>query len=333
LLKEEGTRMKVIIPAAGIGKRLRPHTYSVPKALLHVAGKPMLGHILDIVRGLKPSQVILVVGFLGEQIVRYVSRNYKFKCKFIRQEELKGLGYALSLAVPQIDDREPVLIILGDTIFEADLLPVIRGRYDALGVKRVEDPRRFGIVEMKGGFVKKVVEKPEKPSSNLAVVGVYFIRDTSLFKESLSRIVAERIITQNEYQLTDALQWMIDRKAKFRTFNVSGWYDCGKPETLLETNRQLLAKTHRAFRIKGSLAIPPVFVSRSARVENCVVGPYVSVADGAVIKNSVVQDSIVGSGARVESSVLESSLIGNNAWVRGAVGRLNLGDFSEIESL
>ncbi len=325
--------MKVIIPAAGIGKRLRPHTYSAPKALLHVAGKPMLGHILDIVRGLKPSEVILVVGFLGEQIVRYVSRNYKFKCKFIRQEELKGLGYALSMAVPEMDDREPVLIILGDTIFEADLLPVIGGKYDALGVKRVEDPRRFGIVEMKGSFVKKLVEKPERPSSNLAVVGVYFIRNTGLFKQSLNRIVAQRIITKNEYQLTDALQWMIDQKARFRTFNVTGWYDCGKPETLLQTNRELLAKANRSSKVKGSLVIPPVFVSRTAQVENCVLGPYVSVADSAVIKNSVVQDSIVSSGARVESSVLESSLIGNNAWVRGAVGRINLGDFSEIESL
>jgi glucose-1-phosphate thymidylyltransferase len=325
--------MKVIIPAAGIGTRLRPHTYSAPKALLHVAGKPMLGHILDIVRGLRPSEVILIVGFLGEQIVRYVSRSYRFKCKFIRQEELKGLGYALSMAVPEMDDREPALIILGDTIFEADLLPVIRGRYDALGVKKVEDPRRFGIVEMRGGFVKKLVEKPERPKSHLAVVGVYFIRSTALFKESLNRIVADRIITKNEYQLTDALQWMIDRKAKFRTFNVTGWYDCGKPETLLRTNRELLAKDSRSPRIKGSLAIPPLFVSRSARVENCILGPYVSIADGAAIKDSVVKDSIVGSGARVESSVLESSLIGNNAWVRGAVGRLNLGDFSEIESL
>jgi glucose-1-phosphate thymidylyltransferase len=333
VLKKEGTRMKVIIPAAGIGKRLRPHTYSVPKALLHVAGKPMLGHILDIVRRLRPSEVILVVGFLGEQIVRYVNRNYKFKCKFIRQEELKGLGYALSMTVPEMDDREPVLIILGDTIFEADLLPVIEGRYDALGVKRVEDPRRFGIVEMKGSFVKKLVEKPEKPSSNLAVVGVYFIRNTGLFKQSLSRIVAQRIITKNEYQLTDALQWMIDQKTKFRTFDVTGWYDCGKPETLLRTNRELLAKVNRSSKVKGSLVIPPVFVSRTAQVGNCVLGPYVSVADSAVIKNSVIQDSIISSGARVESSVLESSLIGNNAWVRGAVGRLNLGDFSEIESL
>jgi glucose-1-phosphate thymidylyltransferase len=333
VLKKEGTRMKVIIPAAGIGKRLRPHTYSVPKALLHVAGKPMLGHILDIVRRLRPSEVILVVGFLGEQIVRYVNRNYKFKCKFVRQEELKGLGYALSMTVPEMDDREPVLIILGDTIFEADLLPVIEGRYDALGVKRVEDPRRFGIVEMKGSFVKKLVEKPEKPSSNLAVVGVYFIRNTGLFKQSLSRIVAQRIITKNEYQLTDALQWMIDQKTKFRTFDVTGWYDCGKPETLLRTNRELLAKVNRSSKVKGSLVIPPVFVSKTAQVGNCVLGPYVSVADSTVIKNSVIQDSIISGGARVESSVLESSLIGNNAWVRGAVGRLNLGDFSEIESL
>ncbi len=154
---------------AGIGKRLRPHTYSVPKALLHVAGKPMLGHILDIVRRLKPSEVVFIVGFLGEQIVRYVNLNYRFKCKFIRQEELKGLGYAINMAAPEISDGEPVLTILGDTIFEVDLAPVIRGGYDALGVKKVADPRRFGIVEMKGGFVRRLVSARSRNPKSPAV--------------------------------------------------------------------------------------------------------------------------------------------------------------------
>ncbi|MCK4404192.1 MAG: NTP transferase domain-containing protein [candidate division Zixibacteria bacterium] len=325
--------MKVIIPVAGIGTRLRPHTYSVPKVLLHVAGKPILGHILDIVKRLKIDQVVLIVGFLGDQIVEYVKKNYKFKCKFIEQKELKGLGYAINMASGEMKDDEPVLIILGDTVFEADLLPVIRGGYDALGVKKVADPRRFGIVEMKGKFVKRLIEKPEKPTTNLAAVGVYYFKSTGMLKKSLSEIIRKKIVTKNEYQLTDALQLMIDRGVKFRTFDITEWYDCGKPETLLETNRQLLQKMKPQKKLKTSILIPPVFVSKTAQVENCIIGPNVSVGDKAILKNSIIKNSIIGEQACVENSTLESSLIGNCAQIRGALHRLNVGDSSEIDLL
>lgn len=322
--------MKAIIPVAGIGSRLRPHTYTVPKVLLSVAGKPILAHILDIVQRLKITEVVLITGFLGEQIVEYVEKHYRFKCTFIEQRELKGLGYAISRATPEMKDDEPVLIILGDTIFEADLTPVIRGGYDALGIKKVADPRRFGIVEMKGQFIKRLVEKPKKPKSHLAVVGVYFIQSTGLFKESLKEIVTRKIKTKNEYQLTDALQLMIQRGANFKTFRVTEWYDCGKPETLLETNRRLLAKTKPVLKRKGSLILPPVFVSESAQVENCILGPNVSVADQAVLKNSIIRNSIIGEKARVENTTMDSSLIGNYAQVKGIFRQLNVGDSSEI---
>ncbi len=322
--------MKAIIPVAGIGSRLRPHTYTVPKVLLNVAGKPILAHILDIVQQLKITEVVLITGFLGEQIVEYVEKHYRFKCTFIEQRELKGLGYAISRASPEIKDDEPVLIILGDTIFEADLMPVIRGGYNALGIKRVADPRRFGIVEMKGQFIERLVEKPKRPTSQLAVVGVYFIQSTALFKECLKEIVTRKIKTKNEYQLTDALQLMIRHGVKFKTFKVTEWYDCGKPETLLETNRRLLAKTKSVQKRKGSLIIPPVFVSPSAQVENCILGPNVSVADKAILKNSIIRNSIIGEKARVENTTMDSSLIGNHAQVKGIFRQLNVGDSSEI---
>ncbi len=322
--------MKAIIPVAGIGTRLRPHTYTVPKVLLNVAGKPMLAHILDTVQKLKITEVVLITGFLGDQIVKYVKKNYRFKCKFIEQRELKGLGYAISRACPEMKDDEPILIILGDTIFEADLAPVIQGEYDSLGVKKVADPRRFGIVEMKGRFVKRLVEKPDKPTSHLAVVGVYFIRNTGLFKQSLEEIVKKKIMTKDEYQLTDALQLMIEQGVNFKTFPVKEWYDCGKPETLLETNRKLLTKMKSMPQIATSLVIPPVFVSKSARVENCILGPSVSVADKAVLKNSIIRNSIIGEQARVENSTLDSSLVGNHAKVKGIFRQLNVGDSSEI---
>jgi glucose-1-phosphate thymidylyltransferase len=323
--------MKVIIPVAGIGTRLRPHTYSVPKVLLQVAGKPILAHILDIVHRLKPAQVILIVGFMGGEVVRYVKKKYKFRCKFIEQKELKGLGYAVNLAASELKDDEPVLIVLGDTVFEADLLPVIAGEHDALGVKRVADPRRFGIAEMQGRFVKKLIEKPEKPSSNLAVVGVYYIRSTAKLKQCLGEVVGRKIMTKNEYQLTDALQLMIDRGVKFKTFRIKGWYDCGKPETLLETNRQLLAKMKSQRKPQGSVVVPPVFIPDSAQVNNCILGPNVSVGERAVLKDSIIRDSIIGEQARVESSTLDSSLVGNRAKITGAFRRINVGDSSEID--
>jgi glucose-1-phosphate thymidylyltransferase len=323
--------MKVIIPAAGIGTRLRPHTYSVPKVLLQVAGKPMLAHILDSVRRLRPEKVILIVGFLGDQIVRYVSKNYRFKCSFIEQKELKGLGYALNMAAPELEDGQPALIILGDTIFDADLLPVIKGKHDSVGVKRVADPRRFGVAEKRGGFVTRLVEKPRRPTSNLAVVGIYYIRSSGALKASLNQVVTRRIMTKGEYQLTDALQLMIDGGVKFRTFNVRGWYDCGKPEALLETNRQLLGKGKQVRRLKGSRIIAPVFVAKSARAEGCVLGPNVSVGETAHLKNSSIKNSIIGQRALVEDSTLVSSLVGNGARIKGACGSVNVGDSSEID--
>jgi len=323
--------MKVIIPAAGIGTRLRPHTYSVPKVLLQVAGKPMLAHILDSVRRLRPEKVIFIVGFLGDQIVQYVSKNYRFKCSFIEQKDLKGLGYAINMAAPELEEGQPVLIILGDTIFDADLVPVIKGRHDSLGVKRVADPRRFGVAEKRGAFVTRLIEKPKRPTSNLAVVGIYYIRSSGVLKASLDQVIRKRIMTKGEYQLTDALQLMIDGGVNFRTFNVKGWYDCGKPEALLDTNRRLLRKAKQVRRLKGSRIIPPVLVAKSARIENCVLGPDVSVGEKARLKNSSIRNSIIGRQALVEESTLTSSLVGNGAGIKGACGSVNVGDSSEID--
>ncbi len=324
--------MKVIIPVAGIGARLRPHTHTDPKALLHVAGKPILGHILDRIEGLKISEAIFVIGFMGEDIKRYVRMNYDFKSSFVEQAELKGLGYAIYLASQGIKkDNEPLLVVLGDTIVESDLSRVVKSKHDTLGVRMVEDPRRFGIVELKNGWAKRLVEKPTRPTSNLALVGVYYIRSVLLFKECLAVVVKRGIKTRQEYQLTDALQLMIERGTKFRVFNVKGWYDCGKPESLLETNRHLLSKTRTKRSIRGSVLVPPVYVSRFAEVHNSVIGPYVSIADDAFIKNSVVRNSIIGKKAEVNSCLLESSLVGTGAEVNGVFNRFNIGAWSEIK--
>jgi glucose-1-phosphate thymidylyltransferase len=321
--------MKAIIPVAGIGSRLRPHTHTAPKALLHVAGKPILGHILDELIAYNIRDIVFIIGFLGEKIVEYVTKNYQIKASFIEQKELKGLGYAIHLAQEHITE-EPVLIILGDTIFDLDLHEVIKGEYDSIGTKEVDDPRRFGIAVTDGKFVTELVEKPERPKSKQALTGIYYIKSTKLFADCLEQLITKNITTRGEYQLTDALALMLKHKCKITTFHVEGWYDCGKKETLLETNRYLLEQIKTVDGHDQAIIIPPVYIAPSAKVINSVIGPNVSIAEDAVIESSIIRDSIISSSAEVKNCLLESSLIGNNSTYNGHFHNLNLGDSSEI---
>ncbi len=322
--------MKAIIPAAGIGSRLRPHTHTAPKALLHVAGKPILGHILDELLAFGIDEVVVIVGFLGEKIVEYVKSNYEIRASFITQKELNGLGWAIYITREHITE-EPILVILGDTIFETDLSAVLAGQFDSIGTKIVDDPKRFGIAETDGQFITALVEKPENPKSNQALVGIYYIKSTDLFARCLEELVAKKITTRGEYQLTDALGLMIKHGCKMTTFNVDGWFDCGKPDTLLSTNRYLLSQIKSVDERPGNILLPPVFISPSATLENSVVGPNVSVGDDARIVRSIVKDSIISECAEVTDCLLEQSLIGNNSFISGQFKRANLGDSSEIK--
>lgn len=324
--------MRAIIPVAGVGSRLRPHTYTLPKVLLNVAGKPILGHILDelVQQGFKEATII--TGYMKELVEEYVTKNYSLKCDFVEQSELKGLGHAIWLARHTFTD-EPLFIILGDTIFDVNLGSVLASSHNSLGVKTVEDPRRFGVVEMSndGKTVAKLVEKPEVPPTNLAIVGLYFIKKPRLLAECLEEIVSNDIRTRGEYQLTDALQQMIDKGEQFTTFPVEGWYDCGKPETMLATNRYLLERKPHSRECSDTIVIPPVYIASSAVVERSVVGPFATVAEGAIVLNSIVRDSIISDYATVDQSMLDRSIVGNNAQVRGNFRRINVGDSSEVD--
>lgn len=322
--------MRAVIPVAGVGSRLRPHTYTLPKVLLNVAGKPIIGHILDKIIADGFTEATIVVGYLGDHIREYVRSNYGIKVDFVEQDERRGLAHSIYIA-RETFDTDPLLIILGDTIFDVDLVPVVKGDHSALGVKHVEDPRRFGVAEVRDGFVKRLIEKPEHPTSNLALVGLYFIKNPQLLVESLDEVIRKDIKTKGEYQLTDGLQLMLDHGEKMRTFSVEGWYDCGKPETLLSTNRHLLDKKSLVPNLKGVVVEPPVFIAPSAKISHSVIGPYATVADGAVIIESIVRNSIVAQDARVERALLEGSIVGNTAIIKGNFKRINIGDSSEID--
>ncbi|RMF32722.1 MAG: nucleotidyl transferase [Chlorobiota bacterium] len=323
--------MRAVIPVAGYGTRLRPHTYTVPKVLLNVAGKPIIAHILDSLISHGITDVTFVVGPMGEQIEQYVRLRYpSLRAVFVEQTEPLGLGHAIWCARTTFN-HEPIIIILGDTIFDADLERFVHSPTSAIGVKEVEDPRRFGVVEVADGDIVRLVEKPSDPPSHLAIVGLYLIRNSRLLVECLEHLIAREIRTKGEYQLTDALQCMLDRSERITAFPIEGWYDCGKPETLLETNRFLLERSQQSVMPPtNAIVLPPSYIAPTASIERSIVGPYATIGDGAIVSDARVANSIIGAGARVSAVVLTGSIIGNNATVCGSFHTLNVGDSSQI---
>lgn len=323
--------MKAVIPVAGVGTRMRPHTYSLPKVLLNVAGKPILGHIIDALRDFGIDDIVIITGYKGELVEEYVLKNYPdIKFEFCKQEEMLGLGHAILQAKETFAD-EPILIILGDTIFDIDLKTTLNCEHNVLAVKAVDDPSRFGVVLVnQKGVIQKLVEKPKEMISNLAIVGIYSIKNSKLLTECLEYLVENEIKTRGEYQLTDALQLMINKGEIFEICYVDGWFDCGKPETLLSTNEYLLEKNHVPIVLEDSIIIPPVFISDSAVIENSIIGPYATISDGAIIKNSIIRNSIISFNAVVKNSLLKKSIIGADAEVKGTFSKLNVGDSSQI---
>ena len=320
-----------VVPVAGFGSRLRPHTYTRPKPLLSVAGQPIIGHILDQLVPLGVRRIVLVVGYMGERIVDYVQSRRDFdQVEWVEQEEQLGLGHAIALTRAVVND-DPMLMVYGDTIFRADLPSLLTDSGSGLlGVKRVDDPRRFGVVVREGSRVTKLVEKPDEFVSDQAIVGVNYIRDSSHLYHCLDGLLNDQKRSRGEYQLTDALQMMVEEGANLGSFSVDNWFDCGTKETMLETNRHLLEGNEVTATDGQFVVVPPVYIDSSAQVESSVIGPYVSVGAEACVCNSVVRNTIVGEQAAVENALVEDSLIGFQSRLKGSWGRFNISDLSEI---
>jgi glucose-1-phosphate thymidylyltransferase len=324
--------LQVVILLAGLGTRLRPHTLTRPKPMLEVAGRPIVEHIVDELEGLPVDEIVFIYGHLKEQFEGWAAERCRFPYRFVEQRELRGQAHAISLVREHVD--RPVLIIFGDTIFDADLAQLPSLDADGmLFVREVEDPRRFGVAVLDGrGFVQRLVEKPKEPVSNLAVVGIYYVRDSSALFQAIDEVMASGKQLGGEYYLADALQTMIEHGARFRTGETPVWADCGTIEALLDTNAFLLANGHgQAPSQLGSesTVVPPVLVDPSATVERSTVGPNATIGPGARVVGSTVRDSIVYRDARVEESQLHRSLIGVRAVAHGLRGRANLSDYSE----
>lgn len=325
--------MKVILPVAGVGTRLRPLTLHRPKCLLPIAGSTILGHILDALEDLPISETIFVTGYLGDQVEEYIQTHYAHTHPvFVKQENPQGLGEAIHLCSPHLSDEEPTLIILGDTLFQADLSVLSKASSNILLTRYVEDPRRFGVaVCNEQGRIEKLVEKPETPISHEALVGIYYIQNSSAFKQSLQYLMDHNIRTRGEYQLTDALQHMIENQAVFHTGAIDGWLDCGKPETMLETNQTLLqTKNFPLAQFQGCTIIPPCFIDKNVKLTNSTIGPHVSIAENSILENVTIENSVVAPDCQIRNSKLRDSLIGDSCSVDSTEGSMYLGNHCAI---
>ena len=329
--------MKAIIPLAGKGTRLRPHTHITPKPLLQVGGRPVMSYILDDLIELGVHEVVFIVGYLGDVIRDYIAKEYpQIRAHYVVQEVQDGTAGAVKLAEPWAD--EDLLILFVDTLFDADLGLVKRLSPDFAGIiwaKEVEDYQRFGvIVTGEGDVMKRIVEKPKEPVSRLANIGLYYIRDFGLLFEGIHHTLKNPTGPSGEYFLTDAFQYMVDHGAKLLVAPVEGWYDCGKPDTLLETNRHLLETgrggVDRAAKVSGAEVIEPVRIEEDVEIRGGKIGPNVTIGRGSKVENSVLRDVIVGEGSRIAGSELHDSLLGSHVDVRGVKGQLSVADHSEI---
>jgi len=322
--------MHAIIPAAGLGTRLRPLTHTTPKALLPVAGKPIIGHILDLLAPAGVDRITLVTGHLGSEIACWVKSNYSFETFAVEQTSLDGLASAVAMAEPNTDDG-PTLVVLADTLFTADLSALRGERRNMLAVSRVDDPSRFGVVVESGGAVRKLVEKPAEFISDLAIVGVYYFTNGLEMIGACRELMMSGTRTRGEFQLTDAMQMMLGRGAPFGMFTVSDWFDCGKPETLLQTNAALLDRAGGNCReIAGSTVVPPVHVAAGASIEGCLIGPHASIGAGCSLKGCIVRNSILSEGCILESAFLDGSILGRGASITGRPLALSIGDSSSL---
>jgi glucose-1-phosphate thymidylyltransferase len=328
--------MKAIIPVAGAGTKLRPHTYTQPKALIPLAGKTVLSIIIDQLKEAGIHDFIFIVGYLGEKIQDYVKSHYpELTCHFVYQNERYGTGHAIDLA-KEIVQEDEVFIVLGDTIAEYDVKGMVESTVSTLAVKKVDDPRNFGVAEINDdGFIGRVVEKPAIPKSNMALVGIYKIIESHQLFVCLKKLMEKGDRSIGELSLTDGLECMIQGGAKFKSIKVQTWFDCGKKETLLKSNATLLKKFGGKVvgmeKFENTIIIPPVSIAEGCDIKNSVIGPHVTIGEHTILNYTIVKESIIGSFSRLYDVVLDDSLIGSDTGIKGETRSLNIGDNTDID--
>lgn len=329
--------MIAIIPVAGAGTRLRPHTYTQPKSLIPIAGKPVIGYIIDQLLEAGVEDFVFVIGYLGDKIREYVDEAYPdVRKSYVVQQMREGLGHAIWLANEVVKPEEDVVIVLGDTIMDIDLKKVLNSPYSVLGVKKVDDPRLFGVAEFEEDkIITHLSEKPRIPMSNMALVGLYMVKNYGKLYQALDYNIRNNIRTHNEFFLTDGLQRMIENKEIFIAEKIENWYDCGQKEVMLATNKILLKKSAGKYAahagLHNTILIEPVYIGKNTIVRNCIIGPNVTVGDNAVVEYTILRDSIIGNYTRLQDVILDSSLIGSDSEIYGSTQSLSIGDNTELD--
>ncbi len=327
--------MKAIIPVAGAGSKLRPQSYSQPKALIPLAGKNVLSIIIDQLKGAGITEFIFIVGYLGDKIEDYVKSKYPdLTVHYVHQVDRQGVGHAIRLT-REIVNQDEAVVVLGDTICEYDVQEMISSPFSMIGVRKVDDPRDFGVAEIEqDGFISHVVEKPHIPKSNMAMVGVYKIKESEQMFQCLENNIRQGLRSHGEYSLTDALDCMIQMGAKFKSFKVESWFDCGKKETMLESNALLLKKFATPTdpcQFENTVIIQPVSIGKGCNIKNSIIGPNVSIGEETNIDYSIVKNSIIGSFSKLFDIVLDDSIIGSDTNLIGETRSLNIGDNTSID--
>jgi len=334
----EKQTLKIVIPMAGLGTRLRPLTYSKPKQLVTLAGKAVLDHVLDTLSGIPPCyeiELINIVGYLGEQIEAHISRHYPhLRSHYVIQEDPRGQSHAIYLARHLLDG--PMLVIFADTLIQTDLSFLLENHHEEAiaWVKPVPDPRRFGVAEVEDGHVRRLIEKPQDLSNNLVVVGFYYFKEGRRLVEAIEEQMQRGIAINGEFFLADAINILLERGLKMTVRTVDVWLDAGTPEALLESNRYLLENgadnSQEAMKRANVVIIPPVFIHPTAEVKYSVIGPHTSLAEGCKVQSSIIRDSILAEKAEVTDAILENSLVGRKAQIKRRPGVINAGDQTSL---
>lgn len=328
--------MKVIIPVAGAGTKLRPFTYTQPKPLIPVAGKPILSYILDQLIASGQKEFIFVVGYLSDKIIEFLEEQYPHIQKnYIHQKERQGLGHAIFSCNEFIRDDEEVLIQLGDSILDIDFKVLTHCKHNTLAVRKVNDPRLFGVVELdESGFIKNLVEKPQIPKSNLALVGLYYIKEFKQLVQALEFNIQNDLRTKGEFHLTDGLMRLLELGYRFEVMEVKNWFDCGKKNVLLETNAIMLDRMNLInadFSSDNTIIIPPVNIGKNCKILNSIIGPHVSMGDNVEVDNSIIKEAIIGNYSLLDNIVMQNSIIGNDVVIKGKSQIYNIGDNTELD--
>ncbi|MFT4094401.1 MAG: sugar phosphate nucleotidyltransferase [Niabella sp.] len=327
--------MKAIIPVAGTGTKLRPQSYTQPKALIPVANKTVLSIIIDQLKNAGIDEFIFIIGYLGDKIYHYVKdKHTDIIAHFVGQEDRQGVGHAISLSKELVKDDE-IFIALGDTICEYDVKEVLKMPGSLIGIRKVDNPRDFGVAEIDNdGIIESVIEKPQIPKSNMAMVGLYKIAESRIMFECLEQNISNGLLTHGEFTITDAIERMIAKGVAFRSFKVDNWFDAGNKDTLLKSNATLLKRfgiTTDASKYRNTVIIPPVSIGEGCSIENSIIGPNVTLGEYTNMAQSIVKNSIVGAYCNLFDIVLEDSLIGSDTSLKGETRSLNIGDNTSID--